>query len=135
MRNVLLALIVFWVAADCWAFPWDPVWWPRVYWVVQFGTFTMLAAAYFARGCRGYAIDVSLITVGSRIIASLAWQQWMMNGWFGYSWLEWLPRVTGSDGEGSYKMVEYEFFVLAFVFIAAVRLLAARRFDVRGDAA
>jgi hypothetical protein len=60
----------------------------------------------------------------------------MMHGWFHWDWTSWLSSVTGSDGEGAYRMVEYQFFVLLFVLgsvlwfparhMASRKLLAAR---------
>ena len=135
LRHALLAFIAFWVAAACWSFPWSAVWWPRVHWVVQLGVFSFLTSFYFRERFRPYVIDFALITIVSKIIAVVAWRQWMMEGWFGYTWLAWLPDVTGSDGEGSYDMVEYEFFIIAFVLIAAVRFLFSTSKEERSNAA
>jgi hypothetical protein len=134
-RHALLAFVAFWVAAEGWSFPWSAVWWPRTNWIVQYGVFSLLTVLYFREKLRFYAIDIALITIVSRIIAALAWRQWMMEGWFGYTWLAWLPEVTGSDGEGSYNMVEYEFFIVAFVLIATIRFLFSTRQVVRSNVA
>lgn len=50
----------------------------------------------------------------------------MWHGWFNWSWLHWLSAITGSDGEGSYRMIEYQFFLALFVVAALTWVWASR---------
>jgi len=46
----------------------------------------------------------------------------MWHGWFSWDWLGWLAQATGSDGEGAYRMVEFQFFLLIFAVSIGVWL-------------
>lgn len=120
-RHGLLALVAFWIAGEFWAFPWSPAFWPDTSLGIQLGVFASLALLHANTRLRALTIDIALITMASRLLATLAWRQWMVEGWFNWGWLDWLAHITQSDGEGAYLMVEYQFFVISFALLCAVR--------------
>jgi hypothetical protein len=126
VRDPAVAAVLAWIAGECWAAPWNAVLSPVAHW----GTLLVAFSIVFALGVRGSTrhagIDLSLITIGATLVASWLWRLWMWHGWFSWDWLGWFVQVTGSDGEGAYRMVEYQFFLLVFAAVFAVWLPYSR---------
>jgi len=125
-RQAAVVAVVAWVAGECWAAPWNPVFWPTTYWSILLGVFVFLFGLGVNRRTASIAIDLSLLTIVAAIAAAFAWNLWMMHGWFHWKWLHWLSSATHSDGEGAYRMIEYQFFLVMFV-AALVMWLTWRR--------
>lgn len=118
-RSVAVQAVLAWFAAECWAAPWDPVFWPKVSRGILLGVFCLLVVLGIRARTRNLATDLAILSFAAALGASLAWSLWMWHGWFNWDWLRWLPSITGSDGEGSYRMIEYEFFLVLF-FVATL---------------
>lgn len=114
IREIAIFLIVCWTSASCWSAPWNPVLWPIAHSITQYGVFAGLFALTFSARARNHVIDLSIISVLSAMAAMFLWDLWMMHGWFYWDWVTFLAFATKSDGEGAYRMVEYQFFLIVF---------------------
>lgn len=127
IRPIAVSAVLSWIAAECWAAPWHSVFWPLTHKSVLLGVFSALFLFGLRHGSRELAADVALLSIASAVGASFAWNLWMFHGWFNWSWLHWLPSATGSDGEGSYRMIEYEFFLIIFLIATGTWLVVRSR--------
>lgn len=122
VREPAVAAVLAWVTAECWASPWNPVLRPVAHWATLLVTFAIVFTLGVGSSTRRVGTDLSLISIGATLVASWLWSLWMWRGWFSWEWLGWLAQATGSDGEGAYRMVEYQFFLLIFAVTIAVWL-------------
>jgi hypothetical protein len=64
----------------------------------------------------------------------LLWDLWMMHGWFQWDWVTFLAFATKSDGEGAYRMVEFQFFLIVFSALFIAWLVLRSNTSVNTDA-
>lgn len=114
VRQFAVTVVLAWLAGECWAAPWDPISWPNIGRGISLAVFVSLCLLSIFERTRTLGTDAALLTFAATLGASFMWSLWMWHEWFNWSWIHWLPTITGSDGEVSYRMIEYEFFLLLF---------------------